>query len=284
MADTIKAILAPASGDRSDPVMLETALTIARSFSAHIDVLHVRVDPIDAAIVGDAVMTNLIDQIARDAAEREATVKRWFDDFSARENVPVLDAPAPDQMASLSVQWHVETGDDARSVAALGMFADLIVAARAEENDVTHRMVLEAALLETGRPLLIPAGKASRPLIGGTVAIAWKATPQAVHAVAAAIPFLKRASEIIVMTVDEGDRDNGSDCLIRNLAWHGLQARHVLLSSSRDPVETLLTAVPSNASLLVMGGYGHSRLREWVFGGFTQRVLEAAPLPVLLAH
>ena len=53
-----------------------------------------------------------------------------------RENVPVLDAPAPDQMASPSVQWHVETGDDARLVAALGMFADLIVAARAEENDV----------------------------------------------------------------------------------------------------------------------------------------------------
>ena len=66
-----------------------------------------------------------------------------------RETVPALDAPTTDREASASVQWHVETGDNARSVAAFGRFTDLIVAARAEENDVTNRMVLEAALLET---------------------------------------------------------------------------------------------------------------------------------------
>lgn len=86
------------------------------------------------------------------------------------------------------------------------------------------------------------------------------------------------------MTIDEGERGNDADRLVRNLVWHGLQARHVPLGSGRDPVEVLLTAVPSDAGLLVMGGYGHSRLREWVFGGFTRRVLEEAPLPVLLAH
>ncbi len=285
MDDMIKTILAPATGDPGNSITFDAALKIARAFSAHIDVLHVRVDPLDVAVVGDAVMTSIVDQIARDADERETAVKRWFDDFCARETVPTLDLPAPDQKASPSVQWHVETGDDARWVAALGLFADLIVAARAEENNVTNRMVLEAALLETGRPLLIPVAKTSRPIIGGTVAIAWKATPQAVHAVAAAMPFLRQASEIVLLTVSEGD-DGGNDAyhLIRNLAWHGLSARREHLSSSGDPAQTLLAAAARNASLLVMGGYGHSRLREWVFGGFTQRVLEEAPLPVLLAH
>ena len=286
MDNPIKTILVPATGDPGDTTTLDAALTIARAFSAHIDVLHVRVDPLDVAVVGDAVMTSIVDQIARDADEREAAVKRWFEETCAREKLLVRDAPAPgaETSASASVQWHVETGDNARSVAAHGLFADLIVAARAEEDNVTNRMVLEAALLETGRPLLIPARNTAHPQIGGTVAIAWKATPQAVHAVAAAMPFLKRASDIVVMTVDEDDRDRGAERMVRNLAWHGLRARHLPLRAGPDPAEMLLTAAPSNAGLLVMGGYGHSRLREWVFGGFTQRVLEAAPLPILLAH
>jgi nucleotide-binding universal stress UspA family protein len=283
MADAIKTVLVPATGDPGDSILFDAALTIARAFAAHIDVLHVRVDPIDAAAVGDSVLTTLLDQIARDAAAREAAVKQWFDGACARADVPVRDAP-PDRDAAASAQWHVETGDDARSVAAFGMFADLILAARAEENDVTNRMVLEAALLETGRPLLIPSENATQPLIGGTVAIAWKATAQAAHAVAAAMPFLRRARDIVVMTVDEGDRGDSADRLIRHLAWHGLRAWHEHHRAGRDAAETLLAAAARNAGLLVMGGYGHSRLREWVFGGFTRQVLEEAPLPVLLAH
>jgi len=286
MADMIKTILVPATGNPTDSATLDAALTIARAFSAHIDVLHVRVDPLDVTVAADGLVASIIDQITREAEEREAAVKRLFDDFCAREKLPILAVPAAGNETPASAQWHVETGDNAKSVVAFGMFADLILAARGEENDVTNRMVLAAALLETGRPLLIPAGNASRPMIGGTVAIAWKGTPQTVRAVAAAMPFLTRATEIVLMTVSEGG-DGGNDAyrLIRNLAWHGLRARREHLSADdRDPAETLLAAAAQNAGLLVMGGYGHSRLREWVFGGFTRRVLEGAPLPVLLAH
>ena len=296
MADTIKTILVPATGDPTDTAAFGTALAIARAFSAHIEVLHVRVDPLDAALAitpdpgGAALLAGLTDRIARDAAAREAAVKQWFDDFCARENLPVLDAPAADSNTAASAQWRVETGDDARSVASSGMSADLILASRGVEHDVTNRSVLEAAVIETGRPLLIPAGNApgSMPgsIIGGTVMIAWKTTPQAVRAVAAALPFLRRAGDIVVMTVDEADGADGADRLIRNLAWHGLRARRERLrSGDQDPAETLLAAAAAqNAGLLVMGGYGRSRLREWMFGGFTERVLRDAPLPVLMAH
>ena len=287
-----KTILVPATGDPTDEATLTAALVIARTFSAHIDVLHVRVDPVDAALAispdpgGAVLVASLTDRIARDAAEREAAVKRMFDSFCARETLPVCDAPAAGSETSASAQWHVEMGDDARSVAAFGMFADLVLAGRGGEHDVTNRSVLETALIETGRPLLIPARAQSRPMIGGPVAIAWKATPQAARAVAAAMPFLRRATEIIVMTVDEGDgAEDEADRLARQLAWHGLRAAvDRLRCEDQDPADALLTAAGGKAGLLVMGGYGHSRLREWIFGGFTQRVLADAPLPVLLAH
>ena len=70
-----------------------------------------------------------------------------------------------------------------------------------------------------------------------------------------------------------------------NLAWHGFRAsKQVLHPGDEDAVQTLLSAAQERAGLLVMGGYGHSRIREWIFGGFTQQVLADAPLPILLAH
>ena len=73
--------------------------------------------------------------------------------------------------------------------------------------------------------------------------------------------------------------------LVRNLAWHGVRAsKQILHPGDENAAQTLLSAAQERAGLLVMGGYGHSRIREWVFGGFTQRVLENAPLHILLAH
>ena len=206
--------------------------------------------------------------------------KQLFDDFCVREKLPILAGPAAGHEASASAQWHVETGNDARWVAVFGRCADLILAARGAEHDITNRSVLETALIETGRPLLIPAGNTPQSIIGGTVAIAWKARLQAARAVAAAMPFLVRATETVVMTVNAGDGDDNADRLVRNLAWHGVRATvDRLQADDQDPAEMLLSAAGRRAQLLVMGGYGHSRMREWIFGGFTQRVLGRCAAP-----
>jgi nucleotide-binding universal stress UspA family protein len=101
-----------------------------------------------------------------------------------------------------------------------------------------------------------------------------------------AMPFLARAKEVVVLTVNERpDEHATTDRLVRGLGWHGLTARaEQLHPGAEGAVATLLAAAKDRADLLVMGGYGHTRLREWVFGGFTQQVLDAAPLPVLIAH
>ena len=108
----------------------------------------------------------------------------------------------------------------------------------------------------------------------------------------AAVPL--RAREIVVVTVEEpgverpgerpGERDQ-ADRLVQNLAWHGIAATTLRLKPGPEgAAATLLAGIGDRADLLVMGGYGHGRLREWVFGGFTRLVLADAPLPVLIAH
>jgi nucleotide-binding universal stress UspA family protein len=121
-----------------------------------------------------------------------------------------------------------------------------------------------------------------------TVVIAWKSTPEAGRAVTAAMPFLALARHIIIMTVAEGENaieEEGAARLMANLCWDGFSASvRRLQPGAQGAAETLLAAAREQAALLVMGGYGHSRVREWIFGGFTQRILRAAEIPVLIAH
>jgi nucleotide-binding universal stress UspA family protein len=286
----IKTILVPSTGGDADSMVFGAALSIARAFQAHLDVLHVRLDAVDTALGavseasgGSVLVETLVEQLEREVQERETRAKRMFDELCTHERLRLVQAPTESQR--LTAQWHLETGDEARSLAAHGMTADLIVAGRSTTNNLTMHSVLEAALLDTGRPLLIPGPVLTPSIIGGTIAIAWKPTPQAARSVAAALPFLSRAADVIVMTVDEIGASKASDRLMRYLSWHGCRATaEILTVEASDPVGTLLGAAKQRAGLLVMGGYGHSRLREWIFGGFTERVLADAPLPVLMAH
>ena len=287
----IKTILVPAMGNETDVAAFAVALRAARSFAAHLDVLHVRLDTIEAAVAmtadggGGALSSGLIEQLEQEVREREARAQHIFSEFCARNGLTITASPAEGRTKP-SAQWHVETGQEPRWMAAYGTTADLIVASRGSGDDAALRSILEAVLLESGRPLLIPGTAAPAVMMAEKIAIAWKPTPEAARAVALAMPFLTRTKEIVVMTVEEeeGRRDD-ADRLARNLAWHGLAATvERLTPGAHGAAETLLAAVSTKAGLLVMGGYGHSRLREWVFGGFTQRVLADAPLPVLIAH
>ena len=149
---------------------------------------------------------------------------------------------------------------------------------------------MEAALMDTGKPVLIAprAAGASVAPIGGVVGIAWKDTREAAGAVRAAMPFLRSAAEVIVFIVPESgdDTDKSHLRLVKMLRWHNPNVSIQALSDAdQTPVALLLdAAAKANCGLLVMGGYGHTRLREAVFGGFTREVLHAAPLPVLMAH
>ena len=147
--------------------------------------------------------------------------------------------------------------------------------------------VVEAALMDSGRPVLV-APRAAPASVGRVVCIAWKDTREAAGAVSAAHPFIAQAERVVILTIDEDDEpdDRSAERLQRALRWHN---PHVLVQrmvrEHRSAAETLLgAAARAESDLLVMGGYGHTRLREAVFGGFTRHVLERAELPVLMAH
>ena len=286
----IKTILVPATGSDTDSAVFASALAVARVFAAHLEFLHVRPDAAATAVAmasdsgGATMVGGLIDRLEEDAREREEKANQLFQGFCEREGLALRDAPPGPQ--GPSAQWLREIGAEPYWVAEHGRAADLLVIGRPGEDEGASLDTIEGALIESGRPLLIPPA-APLTALPETVAIAWKATPQAARALTAALPFLSLAKQIVVLTVAEEERttQEEADRLIAGLRWQGIpvSVRHLRPEAHSAP-DTLLSAAGEHAALLVMGGYGHSRLREWIFGGFTVHVLRGAEVPVLMAH
>ena len=286
----IKTILVPAAGSQTDAAVFTSALAVARVFDAHIDVLHVRVDSAAMAASmstdgsGAAMVGGLVERIDEEASRREDTAKQLFQRFCEREQLAIAEVPGG--TASPTARWLREIGDEAYWVREFGRAMDLIVIGRPSDDQGVSIDTTEAALVGTGRPVLIvPA----TPLVSlpETVVIAWKAAPEAARAVTAAMPLMSKAKQIQVVTVaeEQGLSDEEGARLATSLAWHGLNASTRHLRPDRlGAAETLLAAAAKEGALVVMGAYGHSRLREWVFGGFTEHVLHGAAVPVLMMH
>ena len=286
----MKTILVPATGSDRDDAVFASALTVARAFAAHLEFLHVRPDAAATAVAmasdggGATMVGGLINRLEEEASQREEKAKQLFESFCQREGLALRDMP-PDPPGP-SAQWCREIGAEPYWVAEYGRAADLLVIGRPGRDEGVSLDTVEGALIDSGRPLLIPPAVPLTTL-PETIAIAWKATPQAARALTAASPFLSMAKQIVVLTVAEGQRahEEEADRLMAGLQWQGVpvSVRH-LRPQAHGAADTLLATAAEHAALVVMGGYGHSRLREWIFGGFTLHVLRGAEVPVLMAH
>lgn len=284
-------ILLPATGKPTDAPVFATALAAARLLDGHLAFLHVRPDvqqEIAAFAAADFGMGTGIERAMTDmeaeADSREHAAAQAWQAFCRQEGITPSEAPVA---AGVTAEWLNEVGSLSAWVARHGRAADLVVTGRGRDNGVVDLDVMESALMETGRPVLI-APETVPERLDELVAIAWKDAPEAASAVAAARPFLRKARRVVVFTVEEpGDHpDHSPRRLVRNLRWQNPDTSlEWLQGGDRQPVEALWqAALRAGASLLVMGGYGHARLREAMFGGFTRAVLEQAPIPVLMAH
>jgi nucleotide-binding universal stress UspA family protein len=286
-----KYVLVPATGAASDEAVFETALLAARPSSAHLAFLHVRVDVTEVVVSmstgglgGGGAVEGVVDRLEAESRQLEGRARQAFEAFCDSNHIPHA-APRPGE--GLSAAFTVETGSGAQWIAEYGRFADLVVVGRAQPGREGAMEMLEAALMDTGRPLLVAPAEA-RPTLLGTVVIAWKDTPEASRAVAAAMPLLEGCEQVVIVTVTEENEPREPTCerLLRTLLWHNPNTTiHQLGREGRRPVDVLLQeAARLDASLVVMGGYSHSRLREVVFGGFTNHILSGAAQPVLMAH
>lgn len=212
-----------------------------------------------------------VDAYAIELAQVEAQLKRAGDAFQSL--VP----------ASIRHRWRSYVANPTQSIIENARLADLIITAPRTETAfaVQSHMNLGELVLASGRPVMDVADGATAAMLK-TICIGWKDTREARRAVSDALPLLKRAEEVVALTVTEGEYSEERNSLDDLLAWlkvHGVIARADVIANPDGFVDALETnAMSCDADLLVIGGYGHSRMREWLFGGVTRSVLSANTL------
>ncbi|MEZ5828163.1 MAG: universal stress protein [Hyphomicrobiales bacterium] len=268
-------ILLPIGPNGTSGACTEAAFGLAERFSAALEVLHACPSPKQrlpySTELSPMFFEELVDIGRKQADEEERQATDWFEE--------VLGAHPDVNAVLVTVEGLVGP-----AVAMRSKVADLAVLPKmtAEEDDFWN-LARDAALFRSGRPVLIMPDEACGP-IGESVAIAWKDTVEAVRAIAAAGPFLATAEYVRLIGVAEDGEDETAAAMAGYLAKTGVAVKtETVQPGSREVGAALLEAAGSGA-LLVMGGYGHWRWREWVFGGATLHVLRNTDVPVLMAH
>lgn len=277
----IKDILVHLDGGAPAAGRLALAAGLARRHGAHLVGLFV-VDVITPALggaEGGAALAQLIDQMRNDALETGRGVEAAFAATLSREGI--------------AGEWRLAEGATQELVALHGRYADLLVLGQADpEADATAgAAVVSAALFGTGRPVLVVPHSGRFDAVGRRVLVGWNASREASRAVHDALPLLAGAELVTIAAVNprrglgaHGD-EPGAD-IARHLARHGVtvQVEHSTAPEIGAGDILLNRAADLSADLLVVGAYGHSRLREMFLGGVTRTLLQQMTVPVLLSH
>lgn len=276
----IKDILVYLDGGPEDATRLAYAENIANRQGAHLTGLYCNIIP-EMLVAGNAAMTS-----AQIIVEMQESAVKSGDDVEEKLKAQLDQLSVPNELRRIDV-FASQAGNQ---VAATARRADLFVASRLYGDHIDNPELFETVLFNSGRGcLFVPPGK--KP--GGdmnTVLVGWRNTRETARALAEALPLLKQAKNVIVALVldsappeREGEMP-GAD-IARHLDRHGVNVELREITGWDNAAAALLNeANKSGADLVVMGGYGHSRFREWVLGGVTRDVMNAAEVPVLLAH
>ncbi len=179
------------------------------------------------------------------------------------------------------------TTDCAGFMADLTRGADLVVVGRpgASDKDTALGLYASDLVMTAGRPVLVTPPGVTR-LSAARMVMGWKDTREARRAALDALPFFKRAEEVFIVTAGADADETGAAEVAAWLTGHGVTARAVNEKSTEANVADTILAVAArvNADLVVAGAFGHSRMREWAFGGVTRALLTRAPCAVLFSH
>ena len=187
-----------------------------------------------------------------------------------------------------SADWLACEGMPAEAMRHVGQWHDLIVLGAGNDTPWGSESSLAHVLMSTRRPcLIVPESRVQWPRLD-RIAVAWDASPSALRALHAALPLLVRANRIIVLSgakAAEEERLPMFD-LDRYCERHDLRVEHVAFAPAVGPTggALLSAAMAQNVDLLVLGAFGHSRLREWALGGVSRHMLAHSPIPLLMQH
>ena len=279
----MKTILVPTEDDDAMSSALESALILARRCDSYIEGFALRwkfAEFVSADMMGGIV----VKADHREIARMEAQARTIFESFMQKHGVPRSTAGTD----TLSFGWlnNAPEGDD--FVGSHGRVFDVIVMSRSGRNTSDlGRRAINAGLFESGRPILL-APPSPPAQIGTNILIAWNRSTEQARATALAMPLLQKADRVTVLTVIGGTEVSGpsAEQLVRNLRRNRIVAelKSAELGGKSTGHAILATAQSLGCDLLIKGAYTQSRLRQMIFGGATQHVLENAMIPVMLAN
>ncbi len=255
------------------------AVSVASAFKAHLTGIAFVYDPV-VPVSGTGYIPAEI--IETQQADNESAAKAAIDRFSSATKREGLSAEPLTVTASLA-----GAGDQFARVAR--RFDLAIVDQSRPETSSMEEVIAEATLFGSGRPMIVVPYIQKGPLKLDNVMLCWDGSRQAARAIADAMPLLVKAGsvEIVIIANERGKQDEieGAD-MGEHLARHGLKIDvNRIAGGNIDVADALLShAADSGADFMVMGGYGHSRLREFVLGGVTHTILRSMTVPTLLSH
>lgn len=273
----IKSILLHMANDDRHSARLATAVALAKRFGAFVDVVYITT-PIrmPATITGRGASYAYIG---------EATI-------IAHEKAEAIEHEVRHALKDCSYAWSVEEGDHVEILASRAAYADLAIVTQSQPAHLEDHLVLHVPdrlpLASPCPTLVLPYEMAGDADFGRHVLLAWKQTREATLAVRNAIPFLAAADKVTILTIERADdrREDRAHDLMVYLERQGVRSNHHAHVLKEDDVGDAILARVENlkADMVVMGAYGHSRLREIVLGGATRTVLRHMDVPFLMSH
>ena len=289
---SLKSILVAASGGSASNGAIELACRIARRHGALLEGFHVRPNPEELVMAAGAgfgmpIPEKWLTQVNDEATSAAAKTREDFVRITGEGGLRLIEARAGDTVPEGgAATWRESTGMASDAVGRRGRFFDLVVLGRSERvADRPSTDTVEETLLRSGRPVLLAPAEAPSAF-GACVAIGWNGSAPAVRAVVGARELLGTAHRVVLITIGDEHQDSAVE-MQHSLALHGVaaQLRHVGLVPATGVGGQLLSAArDEGADVLVMGAYGHTPWREFLFGGATRDLIGASLLPVLLAH
>lgn len=281
-----KTVAALITDQTSGADVVQAAHAVARRQDAHLEIYCIGIDPTRydmLPMTGSALMLEKSAEMARDQAQALAD---W-----AQSALPA-DLPATAQRVTIQPAISLQGGLEA-TVARLARYSDLIVMAQpyGADRDPLHVTAIEAAIFATGAPVLVvPHAAHDWSVPFGRVMVAWDESDVSLEAVRDALPFLAAARHVDVVMVDppqqSPERADPGGAITLMLARHGIRAEVAILARTMPAISDVLAryAAEHGVDAIVMGAYGHSRLREAIMGGPTRDMLEKAKLPLIMSH
>ena len=278
----LKDLLVVVDHGRSCPARIDLAARLARDFAAHLTGLYVSGAP--------NVQPAVLAQFPREVREMQARTLREAADRARTLFVEGVERAGP----GLTGEWREGEGDVAAVVSLHARYADLAVIGQTDPDEIplgSARDLPERLILGAGRPVLVVPYAGRFAAIGERVLLAWNATREATRAANDALPLLQRATHVTVLSVNPRGGPGGhgeipgADIAL-HLARHGVRAEVSSIATDEVAIDDMLLsqAADSGADLIVMGGYGHSRLGELVLGGATRHILRQITVPVFMSH